>query len=152
MTTTGSAAPSERQLAGDLFNLVWTLLEQSGRSAEDDDRMVHAAHASRYHWGQVGGPEQIAVGEWQCSRVYSVLGRPEPALHHARRCLSIASGADVPSWLVASAHEGLARALLVAGNREAALSEYQAARGLLETVSDQEDRQVVAADLATLTL
>jgi len=150
--TTDSAAPPERQLAGDLFNLVWTLLEQTGRSTEDDDRMLHAAHASRYHWGQVGGPEQIAIGEWQCARVYSVLGRAEPALHHARRGLSITAGADVPTWLVASAHEGLARAYLVAGNREAALSESQAARGLLETVSDPEDRQVVEDDLATLTL
>lgn len=152
MTTTESAAPPGRQLAGDLFNLVWALLEQTGRSAEDDDRMVHAAHASRYHWGQVGGPEQIAIGEWQCARVYSALGRAEPALHHARPCLEITSAASVPSWLVASAHEGLARAYLVAGNREAALSERQAARGVLETVSDPEDRQVVEDDLATLTL
>lgn len=149
---TESAAPPERQLATDLFNLVWTLLEQPGRSAEDDDRMVHAAHASRYHWGQVGGPEQIAIGEWQCARVYSVLGRSEPALHHARRCLAIASIADVPAWLVASAHEGLARACLVAGNREEALRERSAARGVLETVSDPEDRQVVEDDLASLPL
>jgi hypothetical protein len=152
MSSTESVALPERQLAGDLFNLVWTLLEQTGRSTEDDDRMVHAAHASRYHWGQVGGPEQIAIGEWQCARVYSVLGRAEPALHHARRCLSITAAADVPGWLVASAHEGLARAYLVAANREAALSECRAARGVLETVSDPEDRQVVEDDLATLTL
>ena len=84
--------------------------------------MVHAAHASRYHWGQVGGPEQLAIGEWQCARVYSVLGRAEPALHHARRCLEIATAGDVPDWLVASAHEGLARAYLVAGDRESALA------------------------------
>jgi DNA-binding transcriptional MerR regulator len=152
MTATETAAPPERQLAVDLFNLVWTLLEQTGRSTEDDDRMVHAAHASRYHWGQVGGPEQIVIGEWQCARVYSVLGRAEPARHHARRCLEIASAADVPRWLVASAHEGLARAELAAGNREAALRERTAARGVLETVSDPEDRQVVEDDLASLPL
>lgn len=152
MTTTESAAPPERQLAADLFNLVWSLLEQTGRSTADDDRMLHAAHASRYHWGQVGGPEQIAIGEWQCARVYSVLGRAEPALHHARRCLEITSAGDVPAWLVASAHEGLARAQLVAGNREEALRERSAARGVLETVSDPEDRQVVEDDLASLTL
>ena len=77
-------AEQRRQLAADLFNLVWELLERPGRSADEDDRMVHAAHASRYHWGEVGGPEQRAIGEWQCARVYSVLGRAEPALHHAR--------------------------------------------------------------------
>jgi DNA-binding transcriptional MerR regulator len=152
MTTTDSAAPPERQVAADLFNLVWTLLEQTGRSTEDDDRMVHAAHASRYHWGQVGGPEQIAIGEWQCARVYSVLGRAEPALHHARRCLEISLAGPVPDWMMASAHEGLARAYLVAGNREEALRERSAARGVLETVSDAEDRQVVEDDLASLPL
>ena len=82
------AAQDEQARFGDLFNLVWELLERPGRSAEEDDRMVHAAHASRYHWGQVGQPTQFAIGEWQCARVYSVLGRAEPALHHARRCAS----------------------------------------------------------------
>ena len=143
---------SERQLAADLFNLVWTLLEQTGRTTEDDDRMVHAAHASRYHWGQVGGPEQLAIGEWQCARVYSVLGRAEPALHHARRCLDIATASTVPDWLIASAHEGLARAYAVAGQRESALASRAAAEAALAKVTDAEDRQVVQDDLASLPL
>jgi DNA-binding transcriptional MerR regulator len=143
---------SERQLAADLFNLVWTLLEQTGRTTEDDDRMVHAAHASRYHWGQVGGPEQLAIGEWQCARVYSVLGRAEPALHHARRCLDIATASTVPDWLIASAHEGLARAYAVAGQRESALASRAAAEAVLAKVTDAEDRQVVQDDLASLPL
>jgi hypothetical protein len=143
---------SERQLAADLFNLVWTLLEQTGRTTEDDDRMVHAAHASRYHWGQVGGPEQIAIGEWQCARVYSVLGRAEPALHHARRCLEIATAGALPDWLIASAHEGLARAYAVAGQRESALASRAAAEAALAKVTDAEDRQVVQDDLASLPL
>lgn len=143
---------SERQLAADLFNLVWTLLEQTGRTTEDDDRMVHAAHASRYHWGQVGGPEQLAIGEWQCARVYSVLGRAEPALHHARRCLEIAAANPVPDWLIASAHEGLARAYAVAGQRESAFASRAAAEAALTKVTDAEDRQVVQDDLASLPL
>jgi DNA-binding transcriptional MerR regulator len=150
--TPGGLPDSERQLAADLFNLVWTLLEQTGRTTEDDDRMVHAAHASRYHWGQVGGPQQLAIGEWQCARVYSVLGRAEPALHHARRCLEIATGGDVPDWLIASAHEGMARAYAVAGQRESALASRAAAETALAEVTDAEDRQVVQDDLASLPL
>ena len=42
--------------------------------------MLHAAHASRFHWGEVGEPVNFARGEWQISRVYAVLGRPEPAI------------------------------------------------------------------------
>jgi DNA-binding transcriptional MerR regulator len=155
-TNSSTLPESERRLAADLFNLVWTLLEQTGRTVEDDDRMVHAAHASRYHWGQVGGPEQLAIGEWQCARVYSVLGRAEPALHHARRCLEIATAGNtagtVPDWLVASAHEGLARAYLVGGQRESALAAKAAAEATLAKVTDAEDRQVVQDDLASLAL
>ena len=58
-------------------------------SREDDDRMLHAAHASRYHWGEAPEcePANLARGEWQISRVYMVLGRAEPAIWHAQRCL-----------------------------------------------------------------
>jgi hypothetical protein len=53
----------ERQLAAGLFNQVWVLLDKPDRSAGEDDQMVHAAHASRYHWGATGGPVQWARGE-----------------------------------------------------------------------------------------
>jgi hypothetical protein len=35
--------------------------------------MIHSAHASRYHWQAVGDASDKAIGEWQISRVYSVL-------------------------------------------------------------------------------
>ena len=157
MTDTGRTArelPAEqqRQLAADLFNLVWELLERPGRTAAEDDRMVHAAHASRYHWGEVGGPEQRAIGEWQCARVYSVLGRAEPALHHARRCVEIAGADDVPDWLVASAHEALARAYAVAGDTARAHTERDLAHTALRAVTDPEEREVVESDLAGIPL
>ena len=55
-----------RQLGVDLFNHVWTLLEKPTRTAAEDEEMVHAAHASRHHWAQVGIPANVARGEWQC--------------------------------------------------------------------------------------
>src|SRR5204862_6157437 len=74
---------TRRALAVGLFNHVWTLLETPDRTVEQDDEMIHAAHASRYHWGEVGEKVNLARGEWQCSRVYAVLGRADPALHQA---------------------------------------------------------------------
>src|SRR4029077_2072612 len=75
----------ERQRGVDLYNEAWRLME----SRKDDDRLLHITHASRYHWGEAEEckPENLARGEWQISRVYTVLGRPEPAIWHARRCL-----------------------------------------------------------------
>jgi len=80
---------TQRRLAADCFNKTWTLMEKQDRTREEDDEMLHCAHASAYHWGQVGTAANRARGEWQCSRVHTVLGHPEPALHHARRCLEI---------------------------------------------------------------
>ncbi len=91
-------AVTHRQLAVDLFNSVWTLLERTDRSTAEDDDMLHAAHASRHHWGEVGEPVNLARGEWQCSRVYAVLGRAEPALWHARRCLALCEELGSATW------------------------------------------------------
>jgi hypothetical protein len=80
---------TERQLAAALFNRVWALLEQEARSEAEEAEMIHAAHASTYHWTRISQPVNRARGEWQCSRVYAVLGRPESALFHARKVLEI---------------------------------------------------------------
>lgn len=160
-TTTDAAVPpndgpldpaQQREVAVELFNLVWNLLERSDRTESDDDRMLHAAHASRYHWGEVGAAEQQAVGEWQCSRVYAVLGRGEPALHHAGRVLDIARSDGVPEWVGASGMEAMARASAVTGD-EAAAAEWTArARSAAMAIEDEdkEDREVVLGDIATL--
>ena len=80
---------TRRALAVGLFNHTWTLLEMHPRTAAQDDEMLHSAHASRYHWGEVSDDVHLARGEWQCARVYAVLGRAEPALWHARRCVEL---------------------------------------------------------------
>ncbi len=141
-----------RQLGADLFNHTWTLLELPERTREQDDELVHAAHASRHHWGQVGEPKHLARGEWQLSRVYAVLGRAEPALHHARRCLELLEAAeDRDDWDLPFAHEALARAHFAAGDGEAAQHHLARARELGEAISDPEDREHLEAALAELT-
>jgi hypothetical protein len=143
-------AASRRTLAVDLFNHVWTLLEIPHRTPEQDDAMLHAAHASRHHWGEIGQPVNLARGEWQCSRVYSVLGRAEPALWHARRCLAICEANGIAGWDIAAGYEALARAHLVAGDLDAVATWKAKAYEALAPVVDVDDRAVIEADLATL--
>lgn len=140
----------ERELAIALFNETWALLDNPERTPEADDRMIHAAHASRFHWDNVGTDENRAIGEWQVSRVYAVLGRPEPALFHARRALEYARRPGVPLWVSASAEEGFARARLAAGDAEGACLARDRALGLLDDVDDPQALAVVAADIASL--
>ena len=140
----------ERRVASELFNHVWALLDVADRTPEQDVAMIHAAHASRWHWGRVGGPEQQAVGEWQCSRVYAALDRPEAALYHARRCLEISAQDGVDPFVAASAHEAMARALAIAGDMDGARAERNAAYALAVELDDDDDRGVIEGDLGTL--
>ena len=84
--------------------------------------MVAATHASAYHWSKAGGTlANAARSQWQIARVYSTLGRGEPAVCHARRCLELAEAAAAAGvaddWDVPAALEALARAQAVAGDR-----------------------------------
>ena len=136
-----------------LFNAVWEMLETGDRSPAQDDQMVHAAHASRWHWsqaGELGGDQQLAVGEWQCSRVYAVLGRGEPALHHAKASLAICKATALGDWVIAAAYEALARASAVAGDASAAETWLAQGRTAAAAIADPEDREVIDADLDAL--
>jgi hypothetical protein len=145
-------ASGERQQAVDLFNLVWTLMETPERTPQQDDEMIHAAHASRHHWAAVGTDANLARGEWQVSRVYATLGRGEPAIYHAERCLAYceASPDDIADWDLPYAYEALSRAHLTAGNQDEAERYAARARELGARVEDEHDREHLEEDLATL--
>ena len=150
VSPTGIVADRERALGKELFNHVWTLLETEHRSRAQDDEMIHAAHASRFHWGRCGGPVELCRGEWQVSRVYSVLGRGEPAIHHARRCLDLCEENGITGFDHAIAYEALARAHAVSGDLQRAGAHARRARDLRSAIADEEDRRIFDGDMATL--
>jgi DNA-binding transcriptional MerR regulator len=148
---TGTVTDS-RLLGAQLFNEAWRLMELEGRTRDDDDRMIHTAHASRYHWGQVPGvaPAHLARGEWQVSRVYAVLGRPEPALHHAQRVLDLCQENGIGDWDLAFAYEALARAHAVAGDPAQARHYTDQALAAAKDIAEDGEREIVLADLETI--
>jgi hypothetical protein len=143
-------AATHRVQAVQLFNRVWDLMEQSERSTAETFEMIHSAHASRYHWQHAGEPVNWARGEWQIARVYAVLRRPEPALVHARRCHELCVEHGLSPFDHAYAHEAMARSYLLLGSPEAP-RELAAARELLPSVEDPEERRYLEEDLAALT-
>jgi DNA-binding transcriptional MerR regulator len=149
-TPGGLTREEERQTAVDLFNLTWELLETSPRTAIQDDRMLHAAHASRYHWERVGDTTNLVIGEWQCSRVYAVLGRSEPSEHHARRALTLCDEASIEGFFLAASYEALTRALLVAGDRVGAAEAETSAWRAAEAIDEEEERATFEQDMASL--
>jgi DNA-binding transcriptional MerR regulator len=159
-TTTATApeldAAAHRRLGVDLFNFTWTLIEKPDRTPGETDEMIHAAHASRYHWSKAGTTVHLGRGEWQIARVYSVLRRAEPALWHAGRCLAYVEAAvaagEAESWDLPAAREAMARAAAVAGDEAEAIRWRDLAREALAAIEDPADRELIEGDLATLPL
>ena len=139
-----------RRLGVDLFNHAWTLLEKADRTPVEDDELLHATHASAYHWSRVGAPENLARGEWQVSRVNAVLGRGEAALHHARRCLDHCLEHGIGDWDLAYAYEALARAHKVAGDEAEYRRNLELARDAGTRIAEDDDREHLERDLADL--
>jgi hypothetical protein len=139
----------ERRLATRLFNRVWELLQRAELSRDERDEMLHAAHASRLHWGAVGEPVDRARGEWQCSRVYAALGRAEPAHHHARRALDLAEEHKLSPYDLGCAHEAIARAARLFGRDDEAAQHLALARAAADEVADPEQRLVLLGDIDT---
>jgi DNA-binding transcriptional MerR regulator len=140
----------ERRLAATLFNRTWSFLERTDRGPAEDDEMLHCAHASRHHWGVVGEPLHRARGEWQVSRVYSVLRRPEPALHHARRCLALAEQHELGPFDVGCGHEAMARAYQVAGSAEDVERHLGLGYAAADKLVDEEERELLRSDLGSV--
>ena len=149
-------AAAHRRLGVDLFNYTWTLIDKADRTAAETDEMIHSAHASRFHWSKAGTTVNLGRGEWQISRVYSVLGRAEPALWHAGRCLAYAEQAaaagETEAWDLPSAYEAMARAHAIAGDTATAASWRDRAREALASIAEADDREIIEGDLATLPL
>jgi hypothetical protein len=135
---------SHRQLAATTYNATWDLLD-----AEPTDALglLEHAFASRYHWGQVGGPKEKAIADWMASRCCAALGLGELAVTLADSALAQAP-ADAAQWLVASLHEGRARAAAAAGDAEGRAEHVALAQAALDAEPDAEDREAIAAQLA----
>jgi hypothetical protein len=163
-TVTDSATPTDaldlaahRRLGTDLYNHAWSLIQTVDRTPEQVDELVAATHASAYHWSKAGGTlANAARSQWQIARVYSTLGRGEPALWHARRCVELAEAAVAAGvaddWDLPAALETLARAQAVSGDVAGARATQTRAREALAGIEDQEDRELIERDLSSLAI
>jgi hypothetical protein len=148
---TSLAEDQHRRCAAALFNGVWALMEQETRTTEEDEVMVHAAHASRWHWGVVGKPVNRARGEWQISRVYSILGKGVQAREHADRYLLMCDEHDLGEFDRAFAHEAIARAAAIEGESKDVADHVQYGLAAAGHVEDEPERAWILRNLGTVT-
>ena len=79
-----------------------------------------------------------------------MLGRSEPALYHANRCLTLTVENDLGPFDVGCGHEALARAYRVAGRPDKVAEHLELADVQSALIEDLEDRKILDQDLETL--
>jgi hypothetical protein len=140
---------AHQYFAASLNGEVWNLLQKPDRSAIENERMIHAAHASCYHWLVVGTAANHQRGEWLVARIYTVLEISEAALRHATRCLELTHQhkEQMKDFDWAYAYEGMARAHALAGNRDEAVSSRNQAEKYGNLIEKEEDKALFMSDL-----
>jgi len=150
--TVFDATRAHRHFAAACFNRAWEYLDLPQRSQKEVEEMLHASHASYWHWQQV--PEQtpvnLSIGLWQLARVYAVAGRVDEARSWARRCIEVGEKERLDPFYRAYAHEAMARAERLAGENGSAERHLAAARALLPQIEELDDRERLANDLAAI--
>ena len=132
------------------FNGAWELIEKAERTTDDDAEMLERAFTSRWHWGHVGGEEQLATGEWQIAHVASLLGMGALAQVYARRAFARCEREGWGDWQRASMLEGMARAAAAAGDATEHAKYFALAEGAVAAIAEDEEREVIASQLATV--
>lgn len=139
-----------KKLAIECFNKTWSYIDLKSRTTEEDLEMIHLAHSSRYHWGIAGTELEKGRGEWQISRVYSIVNQGQSALLHAEAYLDICNKNNYQDWDISFAFEAMAYAYKVLENNE--LLELYKKKGLdsLKGIKDPNDREYAKSELLKL--
>jgi len=132
------------------FNEAWTYMDKKERTTDEDMTMIHLAHASRYHWGVVGTPLHAARGDWQISRVYSLLDQGENALIYANASLCLCLDHNFNGFDLAFGYEAVARSLAVLKESEKMNEFKQKAVEAAMRIDEANDRQYVLDEIDTI--
>jgi hypothetical protein len=133
----------------ELNQFTWSLLSNPERTSEENEMMIHSAHASHYHWLRAGVKVNEQRGEWMISRVYSTLNIPGRAIFHAERCKKITEECpnDMSDFDLAYADEAMARAYACNGNHEESNKYYNLAKDKGGRITDKESKEIFTGDL-----
>lgn len=114
--------------------------------------MIHLCHTSFWNWTQVEDhtPQNISIGYWQLSRVYSVVGNGGQALYYADQCVKVSTEAELPPFFIAYAYEARARAQLVLKQLTKAGESLELAGEFINFVKIEESKKLVETDVVEL--
>ena len=123
-------------------NRAWDLSTQTRNDAEDME-MLNAAHASALHWAAIGKELNNMRATMLLAEVHALLGYGKTALVNAEKMREYFLGIDTPDWEIAFVHTIYAHAAYASGETTIHKTAYQEALNALNTISDNQDREIV---------
>lgn len=123
-------------------NRAWQLVEKAERTPSEVHEMLHAAHASAWHWARVGTALNEARANLLLGLAHALASEGPLALRYAMSAFNYFNEHEAPDWEQAFAHASLAAAAKAAGNPELHREHYAEAQRLGEAIADSEDRAV----------
>jgi rubrerythrin len=128
---------------------VWKLLQKRNRTKEENELMIHSAHASSYHWLEVGTQVHNQRSHWLLSRVYTVTKDAPNALKHAKRCMELTEKypKEMKDFDLAYAYEALARANFLSRQSVYGNRYLETAKKAGEKIKNLEDKTQFFNDL-----
>ena len=149
-----------RKMAAQLFNHTWDLIDKGDkRTPEENDEMIHSAHASRYHWIVVinsgkypdTGSVNHARGDWQISRVYALLNIPHEAEFYAEKSLKMCLANKIGDFDLAFGYEAMARAFSLQPEKKQELEKHLAlAKEAAEKIQKKDDKEYLLSELNSI--
>jgi hypothetical protein len=135
---------AHRWFAVELNNRAWDLIEAESWTAEQEQELIHAAHASTYHWRQVGSPLNHLRALSLLASAYNLVGDYSAGLRYAKDCVAMMDGQanDATHFDRAVAYACLARAGAGLGKTDQARQDKQRARDEAAKIEDAGERKV----------
>jgi hypothetical protein len=123
-------------------NRAWELSAQP-RTALQDREMLDAAHASAWHWAQIGTELNRMRATMLLAEVHALLGSGPAAFSFAQEMRNYFLSRDTADWELAFTHAIYAHAAYADGRLAEHRSAYEEATAALQAIKDEEDRRIV---------
>ncbi|MEO8514406.1 MAG: hypothetical protein ABI543_12670 [Ignavibacteria bacterium] len=126
-------------------NSIFPILEKTGRTDEETEKMISMAYASTLHWCSYSNHNIMnnARGENMIATTLTYAGRKESAIHHAKRNYDIvfSNKDEVADFDISYALMVMARANALNKNMPEAKKYYDECRESIENIKTQKTRR-----------
>lgn len=141
---------ARRWFAVECNNHAWDLLDKPQRTADETERLVHAAHAACFHWLDAGDALNHLRARQLLGVVYAEVERPVEAVRHAAAALRLARdhAGRLAEFDLPFVYEACARAYASAGDVTRAVEFKRQAEDAALAMSDVENRQICFGSFA----